>query len=242
MNFSQRLTEGILIRRYNRFLADVRLQDGAIVTAHCPNSGSMMTCSEPGMPVYLSRHQSKTRRYPHTWEIIDMHGTLVGINTMIPNRIVREAIEQERIPELAGYTQLRREVPYGANSRIDILLLDGDKRCYVEVKNVTLVVEDRCLFPDAVTTRGQKHLVELGLAASHGHRAVMLYVVQRSDGSSFAPAEAIDGDYARLLRSAAAAGVEILAYRADVTTEGICLGSAVPVFLDVQNKMGEAAC
>ncbi len=227
------LIPGKLIKRYKRFLADIELEDGSMVTAHCPNSGSMRGCNRPGSPVMLSRSDNPTRKLAYTWELVQVDGHWVGLNTMLPNRLVEEAILNGTITELQGYARLRREVAYGSErSRIDLLLDGGLGRCYVEVKNVTLVEDDRALFPDAVTERGQKHLRELQEVVQSGHRGVLLFTVQRGDGRAVAPADAIDPAYGRLLRKAVANGVEALAYRAMVQPEEIRLTERLPVLLD----------
>lgn len=227
------LLEGRLIRRYKRFLADVELADGSTVTAHCPNSGSMLGCDRPGALVRLSRSPNPDRKLPYTWELVQIDGYWVGLNTMLPNRLAEEAILDGTIAELQGYPRLRREVPYGAErSRIDLLLEGEQGLCYVEVKNVTLVEQGRALFPDAVTERGQKHLRELMAVVARGERGVLLFTVQRGDGSCVAPADRIDPVYGRLLRQAVASGVEALAYRAEVGPEEICLSGRLEVLLD----------
>ncbi len=229
MQFSKKLIPGTLIKRYKRFLADIELDTGEQITAHCPNSGSMKTCANPGWKVLLSRSDNPNRKYPHTWEMV--HNTIcwIGINTGIPNLIVAEAINENKIPGLLGYDGLKREVKYGENSRIDILLSNDSDHCYVEVKNVTLVEEDgNYYFPDSVTIRGTKHLVELGNMIRLGHRSVMFYVIQRGDGRIFKPARHIDPQYSDALQTALSAGVEIMVYRADVSPEGIALAEEIP--------------
>jgi sugar fermentation stimulation protein A len=226
------LYSGLLIRRYQRFLADVELADGSIVTAHCPNSGSMKGCAFPGSPVLLSISDKPERKLRYTWELVMAEGNWVGINTGLPNRLVREGIENGVISELQGYPSIRAEVRYGEEkSRIDLLLEAPSGLCYVEVKNVTLVEGNQALFPDAVTTRGQKHLRELMEVVRQGHRGVIFFVVQRADGEAVAPADAIDPEYGRLLRLAAASGVQILAYRASVSPAEILLIHRLPVIL-----------
>lgn len=225
------LYEGTLIRRYQRFLADVQLDDGTQVTAHTPNTGSMMGCALPGNRVLLSISPNPGRKYPHSWELVQADGVWVGINTMLPNLLAKEAILNGTIAELSGYAEIRGEVPYGTGSRIDLLLSGERGKCYVETKNVTLVRERCALFPDAVSERGQKHLRELMEMVRQGHRAVNLFVVQRGDGDALSPADAIDPAYGRLLREAAAAGVELLAYQALVTPGEVRLTHAVPVLL-----------
>jgi sugar fermentation stimulation protein A len=232
MRFESPLIPGRLIRRYKRFLADVRLDDGTEITVHCPNSGSMKTCLGDGWPLLLSDSRNPRRKLRHTWEMIHNGGCWIGINTHLANLLAVEGVERGTIDELQGYDTLRREVPYGINSRIDVLMESGEARCYVEVKNVTLVdARGRYAFPDAVTTRGQKHLRELAGVARRGHRAVILFVVQRSDGEGFTAAAGIDPDYADGLRRAVDAGVEALAYRADVDPTEITLVESVPVEL-----------
>lgn len=231
MVLPQPLFHGTLLRRYQRFLADVELDDGSRVTAHTPNTGSMMGCSTPGSRVVLSVSDNPGRKYPYTWELVHADGFWAGINTRYPNLLAREAILSGAIPELAGYPSLRQEVPYGVRSRIDLLLSGPKGNCYVEVKNVTLVEDGYALFPDAVTARGQKHLNELTHVVRQGERGVNLFVVQRGDAFKVAPAERIDPGYARALREASANGVELLAYRAKVTEKEIRLTERLPVVL-----------
>jgi sugar fermentation stimulation protein A len=227
----QTLIPGRLLRRYKRFLADVELPDGTMVTAHCPNSGSMMGCAAPGSQVLLSSSDNPARKLPYTWELVLADGCWVGINTGLPNRLVREGIEQGIVTELQGYGRIRSEVCYGAErSRID-LLLEEPGLCYVEVKNVTLVQDGVARFPDAATERGQKHLRELMAMVDSGARSVNFFVVQRADARAVAPADAIDPVYGRLLRRAAAAGVELLAYQARVTPGEIVLCQPLPILL-----------
>ncbi len=222
MRFAEELLGGHLIQRYKRFLADVKLDSGEQITVHCANSGSMLGCDEPGSAVVLSRSTNLKRKLPFTWELVRVGTTWVGINTMRPNHIVEEGIRDGRVPELASYGSLRREVRYGANSRIDLLLSNGaTERCYVEVKNVTLAEGNLALFPDAVTARGTKHLAELSDMVAKGHRAVMFYLVNRQDCASMALAEIIDPVYAEALSLAMANGVEVLVYRTAIDEGGI---------------------
>jgi sugar fermentation stimulation protein A len=226
------LLKGTLMRRYKRFIADVRLRNGHVVAAHCPNSGSMEACSEPGRPVYLSRHHDNPkRRLKYTWEIIDMPSSLVGVNTLVPNRLVKLAIREGMVPELAGYDTIRSEVKYGTNSRIDILLERNGSRCLVEIKNCTLVSDGTACFPDAVTARGLKHLVELQEQVRRGHRAVMFYLVQRMDAIAFRPADHIDPAYGRELRKALQNRVEILVYDVMLNLKGIRLNQPLPYLM-----------
>ena len=231
MQLPKPLYAGKLIRRYKRFLADVELESGEIVTAHCPNTGSMKGCNLPGSRVLLSVSTNPERKYRFTWELVHADGHWAGINTSRPNLLVREAIESGVIGELQGFREIRPEVPYGDHSRIDLLLTGEAGRCYVEVKNVTLVENGAALFPDAVTTRGQKHLLELMEVVLRGDRGVIFFLVQRGDGDSVAPADGIDPEYGRLLRRAVANGVEALAYRAVVTADEISVRERVPVLL-----------
>jgi sugar fermentation stimulation protein A len=238
LKFAAPLVEGTLLRRYKRFLADVELAQGGVITAACPNTGSMLGCCEPGSRVWLSESDSPTRKYRHTWEMVEVRASgrksavMVGINTGLPNRIVAEAVESGAIAELAGYASIRREVAFGEErSRVDLLLESPARQpCYVEVKNVTAAVADGvALFPDAVSERGARHLRELMRLKGRGLRAVQLYCVQRADVREVQPADAIDPAYGRTLREAIAAGVEVLAYRAKVTPRAIALVDRVPV-------------
>lgn len=227
MLFLNPLIEAKLIRRYKRFLADVELTCGTPRTASCPNTGSMMGVAEPGCRVWLHHAPSPTRKYDYTWELIEnVDGVIIGINTSRPNSLVVEAIENGVIKELLGYESIRREVKYGnEGSRIDLLLeKEGKPPCYVEVKNVTAAVDSGiALFPDAVSQRGTKHLRELMSMVKNGYRAVLIFCVQRNDVTEVRPADDIDPLYGKTLREAILAGVEVLAYGAEVTFTGIYL-------------------
>ncbi len=234
MKFDEPLVKATLLKRYKRFLADVRLDDGSELTAHCANPGSMIGVMDPGSVVWLSPNRNPKAKLPYRWEMIEVEGGLVGINTSRPNRIVEEAITEGQVPELAGYETLRREVKYGQNSRIDLLLEaprrgDGPRLCYVEVKNVTLRRDGLAEFPDAVTARGAKHLRELSDMVGQGHRAVMLYLVQRTDCRSFRLARDIDPGYGAAFDKALAAGVEALAYACRLSTQEITLDTPVHI-------------
>lgn len=235
MVFPSPLVRGTLLRRYKRFLADVQLDDGHTVTAACPNTGSMMGLAMPGVKVWLSVSASPTRKYPHTWELIELERdagtTLVGINTGHPNRIVSNAIRAGEVPELRGYSNLRNEVKYGRNSRIDILLEEeGRPPCYVEVKNAHLSRKAGLAeFPDSVTARGAKHLEELADRARAGERAVMFFLVQRDDPQAFGLAADIDPIYAAAFRAASQAGVEAIAYCCRLTPDTISLSRKLPI-------------
>lgn len=235
MKFATPLLRGRLLRRYKRFLADVALESGETVTATCPNTGSMLGLATPGAAVWLSESQSPTRKYAHTWEMVEADlgqgPTLVGINTNHPNKLVAEAAAEARLPEIAGYATLRREVKYGLASRIDILLEDPAKgRAYVEIKNVHLSrTAGLAEFPDSVTERGTKHLAELTSMVEAGHRAVMLYLIQRADADRFTLAPDIDPRYAEAFVRARAAGVEAIAYACTLTPREIAIARAVPI-------------
>lgn len=232
MKFKPPFEQGTLLRRYKRFLADVELPGGELLTVHCPNTGSMKNCVVPGTPCWFSRSDNPKRKLPGTLEITTTPlGWLAGVNTGRANHLVREALTEGVISELADYRNIRSEVRYGEeNSRIDFLL-QGDDRpdCYVEVKNVTLEVGDGLLtFPDAVTARGTKHLRELSTMVRAGHRAILLYCVQHSGATRAGPADDIDPVYGATLREALAAGVEVLAYGCKVTAEEITLARRLP--------------
>ena len=226
------LLPGRLIQRYKRFLADVELADGTVVTAHCPNSGSMTACSEPGRPVYLSRHDNPKRKLKYTWEIIRMPDSLVGVNTLVPNRLVKSSIENGVVKELTGYEKVRSEVKTSAGSRIDLLLTDSrGAKCFVEIKNCTLVNQGTASFPDAVTQRGRKHLTELERLTAEGNRCVMFYCIQRMDAERFTPADRIDPAYGEALRAAhLQGGVEILVYDVWMDLNRIVLNRKIPLF------------
>lgn len=222
---------GRLIKRYKRFLADVELESGEVVTAHCANSGSMLGLKEEGNRVWLSVSDNPARKLKYSWELVEVAGVPVGINTSLPNRLVEEAILDGTIAELSGYETLRREVKYGKNSRIDILLADGARpNAYVEVKNVTLMREAGLAeFPDAVTARGAKHLDELADMVDQGHRAVMVYLVQYPSSERFRLARDIDPAYAQAFEAARGRGVEAVAYVCDITPEEIRPVRAIPI-------------
>lgn len=231
MKIDPPLERATLLKRYKRFLADIRLDSGEEMTIHCPNTGSMKNCWEAETPCWFSRSNDPKRKLPGTLEMTTTpDGFLTGVNTGRPNHLVREAIENGVITELQGYSQIRPEVKYGEeNSRIDLLLSEGERRCYVEVKNTTLGVGDgRVLFPDAVTSRGTKHLRELMAMVEQGHRAVLVFCVQHSGAENVGPADEIDPEYGRTLREAVAAGVEVLAYGCHLSPEDISLRTPLP--------------
>jgi len=233
MNFDPPLVHGTLVKRYKRFLADIQLADGRAVTAHCPNPGSMRTCAEPGWGARLTPANNPKRKLKWTLEIIDADGVPILVNTARPNKIVVEAITAGHIAELNHYSNLRTEVKYGENSRIDILLSEPDHAdCYVEVKNVTMAAEPGVVaFPDSVSKRAAKHMRELAQMVSAGHRAVVFFLVSRADAQAMRPAHEIDGDYATALEEAIEAGVEVLAYKLDFGENSVAVGKPVQVLL-----------
>jgi len=233
MEFNPRLTPATLIRRYKRFLADVRMEDGRIITVHTANIGAMTGCAEPGSKIWLRNSHNPSRKYLWSWEISsNTNGSLIGINTHLANVLVEEAILNGVIVELQGYDQIRREVKYGAeNSRIDFRLEHASRvPCYLEVKSVTLLRQTgRVEFPDAVSARGSKHLRELIKVRQEGYRAVLIFCVQREDADHFQVAADIDPEYAQTLKQAYAMGVELLAYQASVSPKSIKLSNSLPV-------------
>ncbi len=230
MKYEPELIGGRLIRRYKRFLADVILDSGETVVAHCTNSGSMKSCLEDNARVFLSPVNDPKRKTRFTWEMIEINRRWVGINTATPNKLVYEYMKKDVIPGLQGYNEIRREVKY-KDSRLDIFARKPGEECFVEVKNVTLREENMALFPDAVTLRGQKHLKTLTELREKGLRAVMVYVVQRMDVDGFAPAEMIDPVYAGTLRIAYEKGVEIFPVQVKVSPDGIAFHKILPFTL-----------
>jgi sugar fermentation stimulation protein A len=227
MEFQEKLVHGRLIKRYKRFLADIKLDNGEDVVAHCTNSGSMKSCLVNGAEVYMSPVNDPKRKTRFTWEMIKINGDWVGINTGNPNKLAFEAIVNGKVPGLQNYITVRREVKF-KDSRFDIFAENENEKCFVEVKNVTLKQDKYALFPDAVTTRGQKHLKTLIEVKNEGMRAVMLYIVQRTDVEIFAPAKAIDPAYTETLKEAVAKGVEVIALQAKVTPRSIILTKQLP--------------
>lgn len=228
--FAERLARGRLVRRRMRFLADVVLDDGRNVTAHCVNTGRMTGCAAPGSPVWLSPARGEQRKLAWTWELVDAGPSLVGIHTARANDLAELAIRAGAVPALRQFTGLRREVRYGERSRCD-LLLEGAVPCWVEVKNTTLVEGGLALFPDAVSERGTRHLLELAAQVRGGARAAMLFVVQRTDATAVGPADAIDPTYGRTLREVVAAGVEAYGLRVRPTPEALIVAGPLPVVL-----------
>jgi len=227
-----KLFQGTLVKRYKRFLADVQLDNGSLVTAHCPNSGTMRACSESGRPVYLSYHDNPKRKLKYTWEIIHMPDSLVGVNTLVPNRLVKRSVEKGLVNELNSYDRVRAEVKTSEHSRLDLVLeRDGISDCFVEVKNCTLVEGGVARFPDADTARGRKHLLELQRLVAEGNRGVMFFLIQRMDASRFCPADDIDPAYGEELRRAHQNGVEILVYDVSIDLTTIRLNHSIPLVL-----------
>jgi sugar fermentation stimulation protein A len=230
MQLPQPLTEGRLIRRYQRFLADVELAGGEVVTAHTPNTGSMRQCAVPGSKVLLSRSDNPQRKLAWSWEAVEVNGCWVDINTHRANRVVEEALRNDRVDGLRGCT-VRAEYPY-ADSRIDFMLARPGEKVLLEVKNVTLCCDQGvACFPDAVTVRGQKHLRDLMLAVGDGWRAVIFFLVQRGEVHAFTPADRIDPEYGRRLREAAGCGVEVMAYKTRFNRQATCLGEPLKLLL-----------
>ena len=226
------LTAGRLIRRYKRFLADVELENKTVVTAHCPNTGAMTACSEPGRTVYLSTHDHPGRKLKYTWELIDMPASLVGVNTQIPNRLVYQAIADGEIHDFRDYNEIQREVRVGERRRLDLLVSkNGRDPCYIEIKNCSLVENGVARFPDAVTVRGREHLTALQELSARGFRAVMFFLVNRMDAELFTPADAIDPEYGSALRRAAAKGIDILVYDVRIDLAKIRIRKPVPLQL-----------
>ncbi len=231
MQFEQPLIPAILVRRYKRFLADVTLADGTPLTVHCPNSGSMLGCAAPGSRVLLSRAANPRRKYACTWELVEVNGGWVGINTARTNHLVHEALAAGRIVEIGPVDEIRAEVKVSDRSRLDLLLRQGERLTYVEIKNCTLAEDGVAMFPDAVTSRGARHLEELAALRRDGFGAVIFFCVQRGDAEVFTPAARIDPRYAAILARVAALGVRVLAYRAEVRPEGVRVVAGLPVRL-----------
>ena len=216
------LYPGILVKRYKRFFADIQLNTGELITAHCPNTGSMTGVCQIGAPVQVSFHDNPKRKLAYTWEMIEIDGVWIGVNTALPNKLIKIALEQHLFPELGTYQTIRSEVVYGQArcSRIDFVLGDGERSIYLEVKNTTWSIDDVAIFPDTETTRGQKHLREL-IDVMPEDRAVMLYLINRGDMTKFASGDTTDPVYGQLLRTAVAKGLQVLACRFDVSPEGV---------------------
>lgn len=227
MEFNNPLIHGHLIKRYKRFLADIKLDNGDIITAHCTNSGSMKSCLEDNAEVYLSPVNDPKRKTKFTWEMIKIGGDWVGINTGNPNKLAFEAVKNGQIDKLRGYTEVQREVKFD-DSRFDVMAKNETETCFIEVKNVTYKEGNYALFPDAITSRGKKHLETLVKVKEHGMRAVMLYIIQRMDVEIFSTAKNIDPEYAKTLKKAYSKGVEIIPLQVKVTPESILFVKELP--------------
>lgn len=230
VEFESPLIEAVLIKRYKRFLADVMLDNGELLTVHCPNTGSMTNCAQPGWKVFLSESANKKRKYAHTWEMaINDQGHWIGINTNNANKIVKDALQNRKILELAEYSQVTPEYKVG-DSRIDFFIQgDGMPDCYVEVKSMTLCENSLGLFPDAVTQRGKKHALQLAELAKSGHKAVLLFCAQHSGISHFNIAGHIDEEYAHAVSEAQKVGVEVICYGCNFSSDFIELAQSIPI-------------
>ncbi|MFW2367230.1 MAG: DNA/RNA nuclease SfsA [Desulforhopalus sp.] len=228
MLFSTPLVHGTLIKRYKRFLADVKLETGEVITAHCPNTGTMLSCSAPDSPVALSISDNPKRKYPYTLEMVMDNATWVGVNTARTNALVREAIEAGQIQEFKHPLTIRSEIKTSDHTRLDLQVTDDSGSTYIEVKNCSLAVSSRAMFPDAVTTRGTKHLHELIRLTDKGEKSCIFFLVQRMDANCFSPATHIDPTYSAALKAAAASGVMVLAYQAEVSPDGIQVMRSLP--------------
>lgn len=230
MIFPKPLLKGTLIKRYKRFLADIELEEKGLITAHCPNSGALLGVTGKGNPVWVSYDPSPTRKLHYTWQLVDVSGAFIGVNTQNPNKIVNEALHQQKIKELAVYNKIKPEAKYGANSRIDFFLQEeGQPDCYVEVKNVHYKVGEHAVFPDSVTDRGVKHLKELISMKEKGIRAMMLYIIQRNDCGRLRFAHEIDPLYAKTAKEAYNAGVEFIGYSCNVMPQEITLNQTLDI-------------
>lgn len=231
MFFDSELIRATLIKRYKRFLADVRLEDGTILTVHCPNTGSMKTCSAPDSSVMLSVSDNPKRKYPHTLEMIYQNDVWIGVNTGLTNKLVAEAIASGTISEFDDVINIRREVTVTKGSRLDLLLEQKFGNTFIEIKNCSMAIDRCAMFPDAVTARGTKHLEELIKLKEKGEGAAIFFLVQRTDTDYFSPARQIDPEYSDTLVKANNTGVLILAYQAEVSPAGISVKKALPIKL-----------
>ena len=231
MRFTSPLVQGTLIKRYKRFLADVRMDSGEIMTVHCPNTGTMLSYSTPDSRVCLSRSDNPQRKYPYTLEMVKDRCTWVGVNTARTNKLVVEALEKGQITEIEDIDTIKTEVRTSDHTRLDLKVNHGDNATFIEVKNCSLAIDGCAMFPDAVTTRGAKHLHELIRLTVEGRRACIFFLVQRMDAERFSPATHIDAIYGDVLRQAAAAGVMVLVYQAEVSPQGIDVVRPLPFSL-----------
>jgi len=239
MHFDPPLIHGSLIKRYKRFLADVKLDNGEIITAHCPNTGTMLSCSSPGSGVCLSTSDNPKRKYPHTLEMVQDNDTWVGVNTSRTNKLVIEAIKKGRIPEFSEPDNIRAEIKTSPKSRLDLLITRGGQDTYVEIKNCSLAIDGCAMFPDAVTARGTKHLIELVRLKKDGFNSCIFFLVQRMDADRFTPAAHIDRVYAETIEKADKAGVIVLVYQAEVSPTGIEVVRSLPHSIKAVNQLDE---
>ncbi|NOR23681.1 MAG: DNA/RNA nuclease SfsA [Desulforhopalus sp.] len=228
MRFTSPLVQGTLVKRYKRFLADVRMENGEIITVHCPNTGTMLSCSTPDSPVCLSRSDNPKRKYPFTLEMVKDNSTWVGVNTARTNKLVVEAIENGQIAEFLDIKAIKTEIKTSDHTRLDLLVSHGNSSTYIEVKNCSLAVDGCAMFPDAITKRGTKHLHELTRLTAEGMRTCIFFLVQRMDANQFSPASHIDSIYDDALLQAAEAGVMVLVYQAEVSPKGIDVVGPLP--------------
>jgi len=243
MDFVESLTNGILIKRYRRFLADILLADGSIITAHCPNTGTMLSCSIPDSPVCLSRSVNPTRKYPFTLEMIKIGMTWVGVNTGRTNALVVEAIEKGQITELGAFDEIKKEVKVTDHTRLDLQIMHKDcGSTFLEIKTCSLAIDGCAMFPDAVTARGTRHLQELARLSRAGFGAGIFFLVQRMDADRFAPAADIDPIYSKALGEAIAAGVRVFVYQALVSPTGIQVVRPLPYSLPNLSKLPCSSC
>lgn len=232
MYFHSKLRSGILISRYKRFMADIKLDDNSIITSYCPNTGSMLGCKDEGIKVWFSESDNIKRKYKHTWELVEKASSWIGVNTNIANILVKEAILSGLISQLKDFQDIKPEVKYGnENSKIDFLLTNNSKKCFVEVKNVTLSENNIGYFPDAITVRGQKHLRELESMVKEGHRAVLIFCVQNTSVSKVMPAAHIDKEYFDICKRVSQSGVEVYAYKAYIDNIKVELNKEIPVII-----------
>lgn len=232
MTFSTKLLGGTLVKRYRRFLVDVQLDNGSIVTAHCPNSGTIVGCCEPGRPVLLSQNNDPHRRNAYTFEMINMNGTWVGVNVFVPRKVVAESLRAHRIPSLIGFDDLTLDAEYGLGNTVDILMLGVEYNLFMNVYHVAWVENRVAKFPETANARARKGMQNLLDIAEQGHRAVAFFLVQRGDCDRFAPAVDVDPEFGNIFKKAQLKGVEIMAYRADVSPKGIQLGVPLPCVAD----------
>ena len=234
MKFSTKLIGGKLVRRYRRFLVDVQLDSGPIVTAHCPNSGTMVGCSEPGNTVLLSESKDPHRRNAYTWEIIKMNGTWIGINVSTPRKIIAESLRNKQIPPLEQYNELLLDAEYGRGNKVDVMMHGNEQNVFINVHHVAWAENGVAKFPETPNARARKGLKDLAEIAAQGHRAIAFFFIQREDCEYFSDAVDIDPEFGNLFKEAVKSGVEIMAYKAHVSPSEISLGIPIQVLVDEQ--------